>query len=50
MSLLGQACDQLHLPALLDIAECAAGSMSFGLRRVLNSTVALQQVAPIRSA
>lgn len=50
MSLLGQACDQLHLTALLDMAKSAVGSMSSGLRWVLNSAMALQQVAPIRSA
>ena len=50
MSLLGQACDQLHLTALLDVAESAEGSMPSGLRWVLNSAMALQQVAPIRSA
>ena len=50
MSLLGQACGQLRVTALLDMAKSAVGSMPSGVRRVLNSAVAPQQVAPRRSA
>lgn len=50
MSLLGQACDQLRLTAVLDMAKSAVVRMPSGVRKVLNSAVALQQVAPIRSA